>query len=121
MSLEASVAHHDGYTTVVLRGTPTLGDLLVYLEELALQSREWQPPFVLFDIREIQTLTAFTEQFQLGQAVALRLRHLRRIASLVPEGRRTGTSQKVARSGGANLMVFTDRAAAVAWVRGQPA
>jgi hypothetical protein len=59
---------------------------------------------------------SFTDHLQLGSFVAEQMQHLERVASVVPERYRTGTSEKAARKGGLLLHTFTDRDLAMAWV-----
>lgn len=59
---------------------------------------------------------AFTEHLQLGSFVAQQLQHLERVASVVPERYRTGTSEKAAQKGGLRFRTFTDVAQGMAWV-----
>jgi hypothetical protein len=114
------VEHRDRYTIVRLRGAPTVGQFLSLIQLLETESQAWPGRLVLFDLRGIETLTAFTDQFAIGEAVTRHLSHLEAIASLVPQGRITGTSQKVARSSGVDLVVFAEEATAVAWLLGHP-
>jgi hypothetical protein len=72
---------------------------------------------VVLDLLDVAIELAFTDHLQLGSYVAQQLQHVERVASLVPDRYRTGTSEKAAQKGGLLLRTFTDRDAAFAWVR----
>ena len=71
----------------------------------------------MLDLLALEVRLAFTEHLQLGSTVAEQLRHLERVASVVPERYRTGTSEKVAQKGGLPFRTFTDTAQALRWLR----
>jgi hypothetical protein len=52
----------------------------------------------------------------MGQAVAQHMRHLDRLASVVPEDKITRTSEKVAAKQGVQLRVFTSMNQAIRWI-----
>lgn len=117
MSLEIKVEHREGYSVVRVDGEPTLGQFLSFLQLIGVETSGWAAKRVMFDLRGVRTLTTFTEHFAVGEEVARQLKHLHRIASVVPADRITRASEKTARQSGVNLMVFTDEAEAVAWLR----
>jgi len=71
----------------------------------------------VLDLMAVDIELSFTDHLQLGSFVAEQLQHLDRVASVVPERYRTGTSEKAAQKGGLLLHTFTDRKLAMAWVR----
>ena len=71
----------------------------------------------VLDVLDLDVELAFTDHLQLGSFVAERLQHLERVASVVPERFRTGTSEKAAQKGGLLLRTFTDREAAMRWLQ----
>lgn len=73
----------------------------------------------LLNLLQVDIDLAFTEHLQLGSFVAQQLQHMERVASVVPERYRTGTSEKAAQKGGLRFRTFTDLAQAVAWVDDQ--
>jgi hypothetical protein len=117
MSLRFDVEHRDGYSVVQLEGEPSLGQFLSFLHLMGVETSGWQARRVLFDLRQVQTLTAFTEHYAIGEEAARQLAHLQRVASLVPPHRITRASEKTAQRSGMNLVVFTDEAAAIAWLK----
>ncbi|HVZ45547.1 MAG TPA: hypothetical protein VHA82_17185 [Ramlibacter sp.] len=118
MALEATWKDEDGYRRVCLRGDPSLGQILSYLELMAVETSSAPRGLLLVDLRGITSLTGFTEQFTLGERAASKLGHLHKLASLVPPGRRTRNSERTARAAGFNLRVFEDEGEAIAWLRG---
>jgi hypothetical protein len=116
MSLRFDVEHRDGYSLVRVEGAPTLGQFLSLVELMRVETSGWPTRRVLFDLRGVETLTSFTEHYAIGDEAARQLSHLQRVASLVPPHRITRASEKTAQRSGLNLVVFTDEAAAVAWL-----
>jgi hypothetical protein len=117
MSLDFKVEHRDGYSVVRVEGEPTLGQFLSVLQIIGVETSSWTVKRILFDLRGVRTLTTFTEHFAVGEEAARQLRHLHRIASVVPADRITRASEKTARQAGVNLMVFTEEAEAIAWLK----
>lgn len=116
MGLHIDWEHHAGYGAVRLAGAPSLGQFYSCIELLSVESAGWPHRRLLVDLRGVTTLHSFTEQFAIGEEAARRLGHLRKIASVVPEGRRTRNSERPARRQGLNLLVFTSEEEAVAWL-----
>lgn len=117
MSLEFTVEQRAGYTVVRVDGEPTLDEFLGFVQRIGVQSQGWPAERALFDLRGERTLRAFTEHYAVGEAVARELRHLKRLASVVPPDRITRASEKTAQRAGVNLRVFTDEQEAMAWLR----
>jgi hypothetical protein len=118
MGMEYQVEQRSTCMVVRTSGEPTLGEFLAVLQALGDESKGWTRDCVLFDLRGIRTMTSFTEHYAIGQEVGRQLRHLRRIASVVPADRITRASEKTARQAGMDLRVFTDEGEAMAWLEG---
>jgi hypothetical protein len=116
MSLNFQLEQRERYALVRLDGEPTLGQFLSFIQLMGVESASWPVRRVLFDLREVRTLTTFLDHYAIGQEAARHLQHLARIASLVPPERITRTSEKTARQSGINLKVFTEEAEAIAWL-----
>jgi hypothetical protein len=116
MSLQHRIEHRSGYSLVWLRGDPSLGQFLSFIELIGAETSSWQVRRGLFDLREISTLKSVTDHVAIGQAVVRHLAHMDRIASLVPPDRATGISRKEAQGAGVNLAVFVDELAALEWL-----
>ncbi|MGZ5180887.1 MAG: hypothetical protein ACXWC2_10440 [Ramlibacter sp.] len=70
----------------------------------------------VLDLQAVDIGLGFTDHLQLGSYVAQRLHHLERVASVVPQRYRTGTSEKAAQKGGLQLRTFTDLGEGLRWV-----
>lgn len=116
MSLSFKVEHREGYSVVRVDGEPTLGQFLSFLHLIGVETAGWPVKRVLFDLRGVRTLTTFTEHYAVGEEVARQLKHLHRIASVVPPDRITRASEKTARQSGINITVFTEEGEALAWL-----
>ena len=116
MSLSFTVEHRDKYSVVRVEGEPTLGQFLSFLHLIGVETSGWPVRRVLFDLRGVRTLTSFTEHYAVGEEAARQLKHLHRVASLVPADRITRASEKTAQRSGLQLVVFTEEAAAIAWL-----
>jgi hypothetical protein len=120
MPLQFSVRRLDGYTSVKVTGPASLSDFLQLIADISAQTREKGDKRVLVDLLAVEGELKFTDHFQMGQEVGQRLRHLERLASVVPEDKITRTSEKVALTQGVQLRVFTSINDAIQWVT-QPA
>jgi hypothetical protein len=116
MGLSFEVEHRDRYSVVRVKGEPSLGQFLSFLQLMGVETTSWRVKRVLFDLRGIRTLKTFTEHYSVGEEVVRQLSHLHRIASVVDADRITRASEKTARRSGVNLTVFTDEAEAIAWL-----
>jgi hypothetical protein len=116
MSLRFDVEHRDAYSVVRVEGAPTLGQFLSFLHLIGVETTGWKVRRVLFDLRQVKTLTAFTDHYAVGEEAARQLSHLQRVASLVEPDRITRASEKTAQRSGMNLMVFTEEEAAIGWL-----
>ena len=117
MSLSFKVEHREGYAVVRVDGEPSLGQFLSFLHLIGVETSAWPVKLVLFDLRGVRTLTTFTEHYAIGEEVARQLKHLHRIASVVPPDRITRASEKTARQSGVNITVFTEEGEAIAWLK----
>src|SRR5213075_2984781 len=116
MSVGLTVEQRDGYTVVRMDSDPTIDDFLRTIEALGLESHQWTSGRVLFDMRSVRTLKSFTDHYAIGEAVGRHLKHMKRMASVVPADRITRASEKTARLAGASLTVFTSEREAIEWL-----
>lgn len=116
MGISFTTEQRDGHGVVRVEGEPTLGQFLSFLHLIAVETAGWPTRRVLFDLRGVRTLTTFTEHYAVGEEAARQLRHLHRVASLVPGDRITRASEKTAQRSGLQLVVFTDEGEALAWL-----
>ena len=116
MSLRFDVEQRDGYAAVRVEGEPSLGQFLSFLQLMGVETSGWKLKRVLFDLRQVGTLTAFTDLYMVGEEAARQLSHLHRVAAVVEPQHITHASEKTAQRAGMNLLVFSDEAAAIAWL-----
>ncbi|MBE7368802.1 STAS/SEC14 domain-containing protein [Ramlibacter pallidus] len=105
------------FIRVTVTGQPSLGQLLSLIHLLGVESETWKVDRVLVDLRSVTTPFSRQEQFRIGEEAAASLSHMEKIASVVPPERVTRVSEKAARRNGANVSVFDDEQAAMAWLR----
>ena len=104
------------YLAATLTGPATLHDFFAAIETMAAETRARGASRLLVDLRGVQEDFRFTDHFAMGERARARLAHLQRVASIVPQTRRTGTSEQVANQEGILLRVFTSGADASAWL-----
>ena len=118
MPFEVRYRHGDDHVLVVFSGTPTHSEFLAVLQEVGADSVAWPGSLVAVDLRGVTTPYSFTEQLQIGEAVARNFAHLRRIAAVVPPERVTRVGERAANRLGATTCVFSDEQDALDWLRG---
>ena len=116
MTLQASVQRLPDFTSVKVTGSAALSDFLAFVAGFAEQSRRHGDRRVLVDLLDVVNEFRFTDHFQIGEAAAKHLKHLERLASVVPENQITHTSEKVAVKKGLQLRVFTSTTEAIRWL-----
>lgn len=122
--MDQTVTHFDlfisnevDHARVRVAGHPSIDQMLSLIHVLGVDSDDWEHDVLLVDLRDVETHFTPHEQFQLGHQAAASLSHLRKVASVVPPERLTRISEKAARRDGINVRVFSDEAAAMAWLR----
>jgi hypothetical protein len=115
-SFDLAIEQHAHFMRVAVTGHPTIGQLLSLIHLLGVESETWAADRALVDLRGVDTEFSRHEQFRIGEEAAASLSHMERIASLVRPERITRVSEKAARRNGANVSVFDDEAAALAWL-----
>jgi hypothetical protein len=93
-----------------------LADLVGVITEFGEESRRHGDKRVLVDLLDLENDFKFTDHFQIGEAAAKQLKHVERLASIVPADQITRTSEKVAVKQGLQLRVFTSMTEAVRWL-----
>ena len=104
------------FTTYEVRGPATLDNFVDLIDTVHAETAGGGATRVLVDLRHAGARPAFSDQFKIGEVAALRLGHLERVASVVRADEITHTSEKVANRVGLKLRVFTELAAAQAWL-----
>lgn len=117
MDYDVVITRERAFARVTITGNPTIDELLSLIHLLGVESETWGDDRVLVDLRAVATPFTRPEQFRIGEDAAASLSHMEKIASVVPAERITRVSEKAARRMGANVLVFDDEEAAVAWLR----
>lgn len=104
------------HCTVRVAGAPALHEFFSFVSWLSIETEGWSVRRLLLDLRGVRSLHDPQEQSLAGNAVGLALRHVDRIASLVPCQVRTGDVGCEAPSRAPALGVFTDEPGALHWL-----
>ena len=121
MPLQTTLRRLPEFTSVKITGPASLPEFIEFIAELAAETRAHGDKRLLVDLLGVENRFRFTDHFQIGEEAALRLKHLERVASVVPEDQITHTSEKVAVKKGLQLRVFTSMTEATHWLTEQPA
>ena len=115
-----SLSAHRGlpYLLVEAAGPATLAELCAYVDFVAALAQWRHESRAMLDLLQVQITLTFTEHLQLGSYAAERLQQLERVASVVPQRYRTGSSEKAAQKSGLHLRTFTSLEEGLAWLTG---
>jgi hypothetical protein len=116
MPLAAQIIRTPQFTSVTLTGPASLDDFVGLMTNLGEQTRLQGDRRILVNLLGVEGDLKFTDHFQLGSQAAQLLRHLDKLASVVPADKITHTSEKVAQKQGFQLRVFTTEEEAVRWL-----
>jgi hypothetical protein len=116
MPLQTRIHRSKEFTTLKVDGPASLGDFVAFIAELADITRANGDKRLLVDLLDVENEFRFTDHFLIGEEAARHLKHLERVASVVPEAEITRTSEKVAVKQGLQLQVFTSMKQAIAWL-----
>jgi hypothetical protein len=116
MSLDAKIHRSPQFTSVTISGPASLDDFVGLMTTFGEQTRREGVKRVLVNLLGVEGELKFTDHFQLGSQAAQLLRHLDKLASVVPADKITHTSEKVAQKQGFQLRVFTSVDEAAGWL-----
>ena len=116
MLLQIRIRRLPEFTSVKISGPAALADMLRITADFGEESRAHGDKRVLVDLLDVENNFKFTDHFQIGEAAAKQLKHLERLASIVPASQITRTSEKVALKQGLQLRVFTSMTEAIRWL-----
>lgn len=116
MPLTAKIHRLPEFTSLKVTGDASLSDFVQLIDDMADESRRRGDKRILVDLLDVGGDLKFTEHFQMGERAALRLQHLEKVASVVPVGKLTRTSEKVALTQGLQLRVFSSMTEAIRWL-----
>lgn len=116
MPFAVSIHRFPEFASVKVTGLAVLDDFMELITTVGEETRQLGDKRVLVDLLGVEGDLKFTDHFQLGSQVAQHLRHLEKLASVVPEDKITRTSEKVAVKQGFQLRVFTSAGEAIQWL-----
>jgi hypothetical protein len=116
MQLKPILDRQGGCLRATFTGAATLRDALSMLQTLRYWSFEFSETRLLLDLRQVEESFSAADEMAMGREAAKALGHLRRVASLVRENRRTRNSEQVATASGLQMKVFVSEAQALAWL-----
>lgn len=116
MSFDVKIHRSPQFTSVTVTGPASLDDFVALMTTVGEQTRRAGDKRVLVNLLGIEGDLKFTDHFQLGSQAAQLLRHLDKLASVVPADKITRTSEKVAQKQGFALRVFASVDEAVRWL-----
>lgn len=120
MPLKVKVHRLPEFTSLKATGEATFEDFVQLIDRLAEETRQRGDKRLLVDLLDVGGELKFTEHFQIGERAAVRLTHLEKVASVVPETKLTRTSEKVALTRGFQLRVFSSMTEAIRWLSQAP-
>jgi hypothetical protein len=116
MTFDVQISRSADYVRYNAHGTTSLkrfGDLFSFV---AADIDLTEDAKILIDLTGVQGRLTVTEQFLLGEIVALKLPYVYKLASLVPPGEITRNTERVAAEKGLAVRVFDTEKAAIAWL-----
>ena len=116
--MQYTLRREGGWARAELQGLALLEGWQALLPELGRQTAEAGDTRLLMVLEGLVGFLGQPERQQVGELAALHLRHLARIAMLVPPQKVTGVTEAAARERGLDLRVFSDAAQAHAWLMG---
>jgi hypothetical protein len=116
MQLDIRVCHLEGFMSAKVSGEGSLDNFGRMIDDLSDESMRMNATRLLLDLRRVTEHFKLTEHMIISERAASHLGHLEKVASVVPEGRRKGTSEQAAKARGVALRVFTSEDEAVAWL-----
>jgi len=116
MPFEVRVSRNPEFVLVEVSGPASMAELAALIVTMSEQTRTAGDKRAVVNLLGVVGTLSFTDHFQIGHHVSRQMRHLERLASVVPPDKITRTSEKVATSMGMNLRVFTRLEEALAWI-----
>jgi hypothetical protein len=116
MQLGIRVSHLEGFMSAKVSGEASLDNFGRMIDDLSDESMRMNATRLLIDLRQVHERFKLAEHMTVSERAVSHLCHLEKVASVVPEGRRKGTSEQAARTRGVALRVFTSEDEAIAWL-----
>ena len=99
-------------------GPASLENYFELIEQAASDTQAAGDTLGLVDLRGVEGRLKFTDQYFIGELVGAKLKHLRKLATLVSSDPTSYNSETVANRSGVNSRTFDDEAKALAWLMG---
>lgn len=106
-----------GFTRATAPSRVSLQWMLAAVDHLVEITKGSESSRVLLDLSRVMQPPGLVEQAIIGEHLARKLSHCAKVASVVADGTRTGTSERVAHRLDLALRVFTGEREAIAWLR----
>ncbi|RYG13680.1 MAG: STAS/SEC14 domain-containing protein [Burkholderiales bacterium] len=116
MPFQVRVSRNPEFVLVEVSGPASMSELATLIATMSEQTKAAGDKRAVVDLQGVVGTLSFTDHFQIGHYVSRQMRHLERLASIVPPDKITRTSEKVATSMGMNLRVFTRLEDALNWI-----
>lgn len=97
-------------------GPASLQNYFDLIEEAMRETQQHRDTLGLVDLRGVAGRLKFTDQYFIGEVVGQKLKHLRKLASLVASDPTSYNSETVANRTGVSLRIFDDEEKALAWL-----
>lgn len=117
MPFVVTVERTPAYVRFNVSGPASLKNYFDLIEGAAGETLARGDTLGLVDLRQVVGRLSFTDQFFIGEIVADKLPHLKKLASLVASDPDSYNSEKVANRKGVNLRSFDSEERAIAWLR----
>ncbi len=83
-NIRSEWSQHDTHCAVQVSGAPALHEFFSFLSWLSVQTEGWSVRRLLLDLRGVQSMHDPQDQLLAGNAVGLALRHVDKVAAIVP-------------------------------------
>jgi len=117
MPFVVTVERTPHYMRFNVTGSASLKNYFDLIETAAKETLANRDELLMVDIRRVAGRLSFTDQFFIGEVVAQKLTHVRKVANLVASDPDSYNSEKVATRKGVNLRSFDSEQQAIAWLR----
>jgi hypothetical protein len=114
MQIAPYLERREGYLKATFAGRATLDECLAMMQLVRHATIEFADTKLLLNLTPLEEAFRSEDEAVLGAHVTRAFAHLKKVASLVPPGRRTGVSQRTA--GAFPLRVFDSEKDAVGWL-----
>ena len=116
MPLEIRVSNTERYLSAKMSGRATVADFRQMLDVLLEETMRLSSTRLLIDLVGVEEHFRIDEHVVVSEQAAANFNHLEKIASLVPPGRKKGTTEQAAQKRGVVLRTFMSEADAIAWL-----